>query len=308
MPVYTRWAVRDDAAMPQSDMPTMRSRRLGNELRRLRVEAGYKTLDAADKLMCGQPKISQIENGKRGIRQLDLKVLLDFYGVEEEAVRASMHRLARSIHQVDWWSSQGPLLHDALRDYLTLEADSSVVRAYENMVIPGLFQTQRYMSEVFTGQVPDDHVETLVSTRLKRAELLGRTLDFRVRAIIDTPTLHRIPGSTEVVTEQLEHLCRVGQSSNVNIQVLPLKVKLPIDQIAPYTLFTLDGEPAIDVTWLEHLTGGTLLERRDEVLVYSRMWDELTAAALSPAESQRYIKNLIKEVSNEPEERTVQTE
>ncbi|MGK4908325.1 helix-turn-helix domain-containing protein [Streptomyces albus] len=294
--------------MPQRDMPTMRSKRLGNELRRLRVEASLKTQDAADKLMCGQPKISQIENGKRGIRQLDLKVLLDLYGVEDQAVRDSLHRLARSIHQVDWWSGQGPLLHDALRDYLTLEADSSLVRAYENMVIPGLFQTERYMYEVFTGQVPDDRVEPLVSTRLKRAELLSRRLDFRIRTIVDAPALHRIPGSAEVVIDQLEHLCRVGASSNVNIQVLPLKAKLPIDQIAPFSILTLAGEPSIDVAWLEHLTGGTLLERREEVLVYSRMWDELTAAALSPAESQRYIRDLIKEVANEPQERAVRTE
>ncbi|MEW2457822.1 Scr1 family TA system antitoxin-like transcriptional regulator [Streptomyces albus] len=76
----------------------------------------------------------------------------------------------------------------------------------------------------------------------------------------------------------------------------------------PFIILTLAGEPSIDVTWLEHLTGGTLLERREEVLVYSRVWDELTAAALSPAESQRYITNLIKEVANEPEERAVRTE
>ncbi|MGO4754648.1 helix-turn-helix domain-containing protein, partial [Streptomyces sp. 2MCAF27] len=67
--------------MTQSDMPTMRSRRLGSELRRLRVEAGLRVQDAADALECGHPKISQIENGKRGIRPLDLTVLFKLYGV-----------------------------------------------------------------------------------------------------------------------------------------------------------------------------------------------------------------------------------
>ncbi|WP_425574321.1 helix-turn-helix domain-containing protein [Streptomyces javensis] len=98
--------------MAQSNTPTMRSRRLGNELRRLRIEAALKVQDAADALECGHPKISQIENGKRGIRPLGLTVLFKLYGVEDERQCASLRRLAKEIHKVDWWSNQGPVLRD----------------------------------------------------------------------------------------------------------------------------------------------------------------------------------------------------
>ncbi|MEW2549204.1 helix-turn-helix transcriptional regulator [Streptomyces sp. NPDC047002] len=281
--------------MAQEDMPTMRSRRLGNELRRLRVERGFKVQDIADKLQCGQPKVSQIENGKRGIRPLDLTVLLDFYGIEDEAYVASLKRLAKDIHKVDWWSSQGPLLHDDLRDYLTLEADSELVREYSQAVVPGILQTEAYMRRIFEARLPAEKVEPYVATRLRRQELLDAHLDFRVRAIIDVTALHRIDGPREVAREQLAHLVDVGTRSNVHIQVLPLDAVISPEQYTPFTLFSLRGEPSIDVTWLEYLTSGTLLEQRSDVEPYVRAWDEFTAVALSPSVSRKYIRDLIKD-------------
>lgn len=271
----------------------MRSKRLGNELRRLRVERDYKVQDIADKLQCGQPKISQIENGKRGIRPLDLTVLLEFYGIEDEAYIASIRRLAKEIHKVDWWSSQGPLLHDTLRDYLTLEADSELVREYDPSVIPGQLQTEAYMREIFQARHPAEKVGPLVDTRMKRKELLESHLDFRLRTIIEAPVLHRISRSKALVREQLEYLLEMSGRNNVNIQILPLDASIPAEQYAPFTLFSLRGEPSIDVAWLEHVTGGTLLEQRTDVQVYTRVWDEFTAAALSPSASEKYIRDLI---------------
>ncbi|MFJ4919950.1 helix-turn-helix domain-containing protein [Streptomyces sp. NPDC088725] len=281
--------------MPQDNMPTMRSKRLGNELKRLRVERGFRVQDIADKLQCGQPKISQIENGKRGIRPLDLTVLMEFYAIDDAGYIASIRRLAKDIHKVDWWSSQGPLLYDELRDYLTLEADSELVREYNPAVIPGLLQTEATMRQIFSAGSPPEKVGPLVETRMKRKELLEAHLDFRLRTIIDVTTLHRISGTPEQVREQLEHLLEMGKLSSVNLQILPLDASLPAAQYVPFMLLSLRGEPSIDVAWLEHLTGGTLLEQRSDVQEYGQVWDELTAAALSPSASQKYIRDLIKD-------------
>ncbi|MFI6699435.1 helix-turn-helix transcriptional regulator [Streptomyces sp. NPDC050509] len=280
--------------MTHSDMPTMRSRRLGNELKRLRLERAYKVQDIADKLQCGQPKISQIENGKRGIRPLDLTVLLEFYGIDDAAYIASIKRLAKEIHKVDWWNGEGPALHDSLRDYLTLEADSDLVREYDPAVIPGLLQTGAYMREMFEARFPAEEITPLVETRTKRQELLGPQQDFRLCAIIEAAVLHRISASREVAGEQLEHLLDMGRRSTVDLRILPLDAVIPAEQYTPFTLFSLRGEPSVDVTWLEHVTGGTLLERRSDVQVYARVWDEFTAAALSPTASRKYIRDLLR--------------
>ncbi|MEV0846356.1 helix-turn-helix transcriptional regulator [Streptomyces sp. NPDC049954] len=281
--------------MAQDDMPTMRSRRLGGELRRLRLEAGLKVQQVADALECGQPKISQIENGKRGIRPLDLTTFFNLVKLEDEQHRNNLRRLAKQIHKVDWWTGDGPILDDSLRDYLTLEVDSELVRNYESDLIPGVLQTESYMREIFSTNERPEMVDHLVDTRLKRQELLEDVNGFRFRTVIDAPALHRIAGGADVVREQLSHLIDVGKKSNVTIQVLPLDAALPMDQHVPYSILSQRGDPPVDIAWLEHLTGGTLLEQRSQVQVYAGFWDELTAAAMSPSASQRYMRDLIKE-------------
>ncbi|WP_431034889.1 helix-turn-helix domain-containing protein [Streptomyces sp. P6-2-1] len=281
--------------MAHTDMPTMRSRRLGAELRRLRLEAGLKVNDVAIALECGQPKISQIENGKRGIRPLDLTTFFNLVGVEDEQYRNNIRRLAKQIHKQDWWSGQGPMLHDSLKDFLTLEADSEQVRSYERSVLPGLLQTESYMRQIFERNNRPLKAEDLVRVRLKRQERLDEELDFRLRTVIDASALHRIAGDRKLVIGQLARLIEEGERPNVTIQVLPLEVTLPMNQHVPYNIFSQRGEPPIDVVWLEHMTGGSLLERRSDVDVYRSLWDELTAAALSPSASRRYLQDMIEE-------------
>lgn len=140
-----------------------------------------------------------------------------------------------------------------------------------------------------------DQVESLVATRMKRKELLDDRLGFRLRAVIDAPALHRIGGGPDLAVEQLTHLLEAGSSSNVSIQVLPLNSALPMEQYAPFTVFCLQADPPVEVVWLEHITGGTLLEQRPDVQAYIKAWDELTAAALSPTASRQYIRELIEE-------------
>jgi hypothetical protein len=182
-----------------------------------------------------------------------------------------------------------------LRDYLTLEADSQLVRAYEPAIVPGLLQTESYMRQLFAAALPSELVEPLVETRMKRKELLADRDGFRLRTIIDVPALHRISGGSGTVQGQLEHLLDAGKRQNIRIQVLPLDATLPVDQYGPFTVFSLRGDPPADFVWLEHIRGGTLLEQRPDVEVYAKAWDELTAAALSPSASQQYIRDLIKE-------------
>ncbi|MBH1934425.1 helix-turn-helix domain-containing protein [Streptomyces sp. AV19] len=280
--------------MDQRNMPTMRSKRLGNELRRLRTGKGLTVSEAAKQLGCGQPKISQIENGNRGVKQGDLSLLLDLYEVGDDKYRQRLKRLALDVYKVDWWTSQGPLI-DALGDYLTLESDSSLVRVYEPILVPGLLQTEAYMRELFTHRMAPDRVESFVDTRIKRKEVLDDHLGFRFRTVIDEPALHRIPGPRTLVAEQLRLLVSVGLRPNVTVQVLPMKAKFSVNQFAPFHLFTFRGQSSIDVVWLEHLKGGTLLEQEPEVQAYADAWAELTAAALSPTDSRRFIDALIEE-------------
>ncbi|MBQ1122219.1 helix-turn-helix transcriptional regulator [Streptomyces sp. B15] len=280
--------------MSQSEMPTMRSRRLGGELKRLREKAGLTMGDAARELQSGQPKISKIESGQQGIRPLDLDHLLTLYGVEDEEERQNFRQLAKHVRTLDWWSAQGPLLHDDMKDYLTLETDSSLIRTYETQLMPGLLQTERYMSALFQPPFPTDKARLMVETRRKRQAILDDD-EVHLRAVLDVSALHGTVGSHGLMIEQLEHVLTMSQHRNVDVQVLPQDRTLTPDQYVPYTIFTMRQAPSADYVWLEHLSGSTLLEREPHVQRYKRAWEDHTAAALSPRESTVYIRKLIEE-------------
>lgn len=64
--------------------PTVRRRRLGAELRRLRLASGLKSTQVAERLMVSQPKISHLENGRRTISPIDVRDLCTIYGVTDQ--------------------------------------------------------------------------------------------------------------------------------------------------------------------------------------------------------------------------------
>lgn len=69
--------------MPDHGSPAIRRPRLAAELRRLRERAGLKGDQAAGQLGWSASKVSRIETGKTGVREQDLKLLLNLYGVGE---------------------------------------------------------------------------------------------------------------------------------------------------------------------------------------------------------------------------------
>ncbi|WP_344568284.1 helix-turn-helix transcriptional regulator [Streptomyces axinellae] len=287
--------------MAHSEMPTMRSRRLGSELKRLRERAGLNMGDAARELQSGQPKISKIESGQQGIRPLDLDHLLNLYGVEDEEERQNFRQLAKHVRTLDWWSAQGPLLHDDLKDYLTLETDSSLIRTYETQLMPGLLQTEHYMSALLQHHYADEEARLMVETRRKRQGVLDEGT-VHLRAVLDASALHSTVGGAEIMVEQMEHVLTTSRHRNVDVQVLPQRRSVTPDQYVPYTIFTMRQAPTADYVWLEHLSGSTLLEREPHVQRYRRAWDDHTAAALSPRESTVYIRKLIEEYRAQAEE------
>ncbi|WP_434582313.1 helix-turn-helix domain-containing protein [Carbonactinospora thermoautotrophica] len=63
--------------------PTVRRRRVGAELRRIREAAGMTLEDAAKVLECSISKISRMETGHVKARVRDIRELLDAYGLAE---------------------------------------------------------------------------------------------------------------------------------------------------------------------------------------------------------------------------------
>ena len=142
--------------MPVGGKPTVRSRRVGAELRRLRDAAGVTTAQAADLLNCSPAKISRIENGIVSVRVVDLRLLLDRYGLDDREHRAYLERLARESNKRGWWQDYGDTIPPYYTDFIGLEADASYIKTWEPTIIPGLLQTPRVCTRCHAGQPSHD--------------------------------------------------------------------------------------------------------------------------------------------------------
>src|ERR1700722_14752621 len=69
------------AIMAASPSPTVRRKRLGIELRRLREHARLTCEEVGQRLDCSGTPVSPVENGGSSVRPGDVRELLDIYGV-----------------------------------------------------------------------------------------------------------------------------------------------------------------------------------------------------------------------------------
>src|SRR5580693_8015183 len=82
--------------------PTIRRRRLGTDLRRLREARSLKLEEVAVHLGVAPSTLSRIETGKAPTRTSYLAVMLDLYGVTDASQRALLADLAREGQRRGW--------------------------------------------------------------------------------------------------------------------------------------------------------------------------------------------------------------
>ncbi len=117
--------------------PTVRRRRLGSELRRLRETAGLTIEKVAEDLECSSSKISRIETAQVTATPRDVRDMLEIYQVHGQQ-REELLRVAREARQKGWWQAYRDLPYSAVAD---LETEASSIRMYSALLVPGLLQT-----------------------------------------------------------------------------------------------------------------------------------------------------------------------
>ncbi|SCF48292.1 Helix-turn-helix domain-containing protein [Micromonospora matsumotoense] len=280
--------------MSERRSPTIRRRRLGAELRRLRDGAGI-TIDAvAEQLECSASKVSRIETGHTSATPRDVRDMLRIYGVvgadSEELVQ-----IAREARQKGWWHPYGAVLVGA---YVGLEAAAGAIRSYEQQVVPGLLVTEEYASAMIQAARPEltaDQVQQRVRVRMGRQSLLTQDDPVDLWAVLDEAVLRRPVGGDAVMRGQLRRLVEVAELPNVTLQVLPFEVGAHAGMDGPFTILRFPDSMDPDVVYAENATGGLFLEKSDELQKYNSIFDQIQAAARRPEESIAHIAELAEE-------------
>jgi transcriptional regulator with XRE-family HTH domain len=281
--------------MPTS--PSLRRRRLAAELREMRERSGLSVTEAAKQLNWQASRISRIENRQSGITAPELRKLLDVYEIEDDQYRARLAELARRVNERGWWQKYAGLIGGDYADLISLEAEARAIRAYEQELVPGLLQTPEYAHAVIRASRPTDTSEEIkrrAEIRLERQEILTRPdpTPPRFNVVLSEGALRRPVGGYDVMRGQLEYLMRPRDRANVTIQVLPFDVGVHPAMVGPFTVMTFPDPDDLGVVSVENATGTLFLEEHDELRIYEELWNTLQASALSPDDSQTFLRSI----------------
>ncbi|MFJ1610623.1 helix-turn-helix domain-containing protein [Streptomyces sp. NPDC088253] len=275
--------------------PTVRRRRLGAELRRLRMDSGLKSTEVAERLMVSQPKISHLENGNRAISPRDVRDLCALYGVTDQQVIGSLMEMARESGQRGWWHPYGELPNSV---YIGLETDAASLHSYEPMVIADLVQTPAYAHAVIGETIPQltaEQAATRLKVQLRRQHrIYDPARPLRLWVVLDESALRRVVGSPDVMREQLEHLNALGTEPHITVQVLPYTAGAHPGLSGPFSILRFAEGPEAGAVYLERFTSDLYLEKPSDVQHYSVMYDHLQAQALDPVGSRDFITDATK--------------
>jgi transcriptional regulator with XRE-family HTH domain len=284
--------------MPAGGKPTVRSRRVGSELRRLREAAGVSTAQAAELLSCSPAKISRVENGIVSVRVVDLRLLLDRYGDNASEHRAYLERLARQSNKRGWWQDYGDTIPPYYADFIGLETDASYIKTWEPTLVPGLLQTPEYARAIMLANpamVSPDKLENFISIRQERQARLEQGIDARFDAVIWEAALITTVGSDEIQRGQLARLLELMDRPNISVQILPLEAGDQACMSGSFVTFSFGSERSVSTVFVENLTSSQYLEMDEELRGYTLVFDALRSAALSPAASAMRIRQRLEQ-------------
>jgi transcriptional regulator with XRE-family HTH domain len=289
--------------VPEHGSPSVRRRRLAAELRRLRDRAGFIGEEVAEQLGWSTSKISRIETSKSGIKQADLRLLLDLYRVTEP-YRSEVLALSRESAAPTAVVDEAAISSFPVRYAGFVSAESEAIGRWdwEPQVVPGLLQTESYAREVMRGwntmfRLPPAELELRVEARMARQHVLSRAQPLDLSVVIDESVIRRRFGTEFVMRQQFNRLAEASDIPNVAVQVLPLNGDHPIGTGA----FAYMSFPQVhdikfpDIVYIERLDGDYIIEDPAETNKYRVTFERLREKALDPAASRALIISITRE-------------
>ncbi|MET9255686.1 helix-turn-helix transcriptional regulator [Streptomyces sp. NPDC003717] len=283
--------------MPVGGRPTVRSRRLGAALKTYRLAAKMDQAQAAEVIAAHQTRVSRIETGHVSARPLEIRAMLDAYGVGDPEVRQKLEEMARQSKRRGWWLEHAAHLRPDYVDHIALEDDATYIREWQPVLVPGLLQTPAYAEAVIAATphyIAPERLTQLVRVREARQAKIeegGATYTAILwEAVVTQPMV-----SVETHREQMSRILEIGKRKNVTIQVLPFSAGAVAGSTYAFSSFSFEAEPTVEAVTMENLRGTSVLEAPEDLAAYANAFDQLRSAALAPEASARLLRSALRD-------------
>ncbi|KNE82251.1 MULTISPECIES: helix-turn-helix domain-containing protein [Streptomyces] len=282
--------------MPPANTPTLRQRRLGAELRKLRERAGLSSTAAAAVHGMNQARVSSIEAGRYAVSAERVRTLARNYTCGDERLVEALAGMTGGRTR-GWWDEYRDILPSGLQDLAELEHHATALRVASVVHIPGLLQTHEHARAVFREVVPPllpYEVEHRVSYRIKRQVALHGERPTSMTAILHEAALRMGFGGSATAKAQLQHLIDMSEQPNLTLAVVPFgKGAFPG---SGQPIVYASGQLAqLDTVQLDTEHGVEFLDAEAQLAKYRSVLDRMEACALPPDESRELVHRIKQE-------------
>ncbi|WP_158888838.1 helix-turn-helix domain-containing protein [Amycolatopsis anabasis] len=268
--------------------PTIRSRELGDGLRKWMVAAGFTGREIAKELEWPDSKVSRLLTGKRGASEADVAAFLVLCKVPAKE-RARLLALRAEHDKPGWLQQFGKHLPAQLRTLVDHEDTAKAITDFQPMVIPGILQTPEYARALLTGTgtLPSEEIDSRVSARMARKSLFGRPSSPQFTFFIHEFALQLPVGGAEVMSEQLHYLLQMSVRPYISLRVIPVEAGVHAGIAGAFKL--MEFEEFKPVVYLDSETASLFLEGSEEITAYRRVVKALVRKAPREEQSRELI-------------------
>lgn len=269
---------------------TARGREFGAGVRAAIERTGLTSREIAGIVGCHETKISDVVNGKGGVTQIEVALLLGVCRTKAPEVAHLMDLFPVRHHGGGWWQEHGACPPIKLRTALeNLKLAKALISWHANMV-PFFLQTADYIREVLqaSATVPAEELEERAKAHLVMQQALPRSA--KRLFFVHESALRLQVGGPEVHTWQMQHLAVTASQPNTTIRVVPAARGAHAGMAGPFTLLTFEKyEPLV---WVDTENSSLFAEAKDTVKGYDAVVSALMDTSMGEDESKELITEL----------------
>ncbi|WP_031077116.1 helix-turn-helix domain-containing protein [Streptomyces sp. NRRL WC-3742] len=272
--------------------PTLRQRRIGTELRKMREAAGLSTSSLSRALGIDRTQVSQIEAAKVGVSPERLRSFAAACKCMNEPLIDALEAMVQDRSK-GWWEDYRGTISDSFLEIAELEKSSNSLSLWTVPHLPGVCQTISYASSVF-GRIlpplPRHELEARTTFRMQRKADLRRDQKPITCFIYESALWTRF-GGTEVLRQQLDALVEDSVQSWMTIRVVPFDIDTFPGAVENVT-YACGAVPELDTVEVESSRRSLHIDAVSELASYRSIFTRTESVALDESDSRDLIRKI----------------
>lgn len=256
-------------------------RKVGVELRELRVSANLRQKDVAPYAGVVPAQVSAWENGIRGMSAAQALALDRALNGNGRLVRT--YENSETPENLPKWYEQVP----------EIEQRVSELREYQCQLVPGLIQTADYARATIKDTAPwasPAEVERMVTSRMERQVILTKDHSPLVSIVVEEFVLGRVIGDEAIQVAQLDRVLELVDQGSIRFQVLPDNARHHHGAAGPFRIYTFPDSPALASA--EYAGGEVQMDDLETVQKRMTIFGCLQAEAMSMVASMELVRKV----------------